>query len=353
MRRSVGQELNMNSLPPDKAKLIKKHICRLRNIRRPICLAKGDCKGEIGRSHTISKSQSLVLIAENDHVLVRNVNLFGKSSKNVLEVKRTSINDALTFKGFCNQHDNDLFKSLDEAPFIASPEQIFMQAYRCACREYYFKACQVEGFLDSDQIAELQGLPKDNKYELSFEVELAKTAMYQGLADTVACKEKFENLLIHKDYRRLQSFIIHSKSPPILACAGSFFPDYLSDGSFLQDFTDFNSNMQSLFLSVIPDQTGTFVLLSFFDDEAVAPIRFIEDLITSNLTQRILWMCMTRIENLAMRPSWWDNLPIETKNQINTAVDYNADIFDNRLPTFDQMPDLKIDEWDIQYQFWI
>jgi hypothetical protein len=346
----------MNPHSPEKAKLIKKHIDRLQKIRRPVCLARGVCNGTIGKSHTISKSKSLSLIGEKDHVLVRQGDLFRKTrtANNLLVMKKTSVNEALTFKGFCNQHDNDLFQCLDNEQFMATAEQIFMQAYRCASREYYFKDCQVKAFLDEAQIAEMQGLPKNNKYELSPEFESIKTSMQQGLADIRACKEKFDDLIVNKDYRRLQSYVIHSSSSPVLACAGSFFPDYLSNGNLLQDFTDFGSNPQFLFVSVIPDQFGMFIVLSFFDNEAKAPTRFIEDLIETNkLTQRIIWMCMTRIENLAVKPSWWTELPNETHDNINEAVHYNANKFDIRFPTFNRMPDLKIPEWEIQHQFWI
>jgi hypothetical protein len=112
--------------------------------------------------------------------------------------------------------------------------------------------------------------------------------------------------------------------------------------------------MQNLFVSVIPDNSGIFVLLSFFDDEAKAPTRFIEDLIaTNNLTCRLVWMCMTRLENLAVKPSWWHGLSDETRNEINEALMYNANVFDDRLPTFDRMPNLGIEEWEILHQFWI
>ena len=140
----------------------------------------------------------------------------------------------------------------------------------------------------------------------------------------------------------------------MIACAGSFCPDYTSNGKLLQDFTDFDHNLQLLFVSVIPDHTGIFVVLSFFDDESKAPKRFIEDLIdTNNLTRRIVWMCMTRLENIALKASWWANLPKGTKNELNKAVHYNADLFDSNLPTFDRMPSFSIDEWEIRHQFWI
>ena len=344
----------MKPFTAEKAKLVERHMKRLRNLHRtPICLAKGECSGDIGRSHTISKAQGLCLIAENNHVLVRNINLFSRLKNKLLGFKSTSINEALAFPGFCNQHDQNLFKSLDQSPFMATPEQIFMQAYRCACREYYFKGCQIDAFLDANQIAELQDLPNEKEYKLSPELEIVKASMHQGMSDVIAMKNKFEAHIAHSNYRRLQSYVIHSTSSPVIACAGSFFPDYLSNGELLQDYTDFDSNMQNLFVSVIPDNSGIFVLLSFFDDEAKAPTRFIEDLTaTNNLTCRLVWMCMTRLENLAVKPSWWYGLSDKSRNEINEAVNYYADVFDVRLPTFDRMPNLGIEKWEILHQFW-
>jgi hypothetical protein len=148
--------------------------------------------------------------------------------------------------------------------------------------------------------------------------------------------------------------VIYVRCSPVIACAGAFPPDVLSTGEYLQDASDFESNLQSLFLSSIPDQSGIFVVLSFFDDEAKAPTKFIEDLTRiDNLPARLIWVCMTRLENTALKPSWWTELPNETRDKINEAVQYNADVFDDRLPTFDRMPDIIVDEWEILHQFWI
>jgi hypothetical protein len=190
----------MNPFSSEKAKLVESHMKRLRNLhRRPICLAEGECSGDIGMSHTISKAQSLCLIAEDNHVLSRNINLFSKLENKLFDFKRTSINEILAFPGFCNHHDQNLFKSLDQSSFMATAEQLFMQAYRCACREYYFKGCQIEAFLDANQIADIQGLPNDKEYKLSPELEIAKASMHQGMSDAVAMKNKFEAHIAHSE----------------------------------------------------------------------------------------------------------------------------------------------------------
>ncbi|MFH2001261.1 MAG: hypothetical protein ABIK28_16385 [Planctomycetota bacterium] len=174
------------------------------------------------------------------------------------------------------------------------------------------------------------------------------------MGDSIASKEKFEKHLASRDFRRLQSYVIHARCSPIIACAGAFFPDVLSTGELLQDVTSFDTNLQSLFFSVIPEESGVFIILSFFDDEARAPTRFIEDLIrTDKLPARVIWMCLTRFENTAVKPSWWTQLPNQTRDKINEAVQYNADVMDKRLPTFDRMPDIGTDDWEILHHFWI
>lgn len=339
-----------------KYKILEKYVKRWKKIyQTPVCLAQGDCNNNIIiRSHTISKARSLTHIAEKNHVLVRQVNLFANSEKELLNINQLSINDALTFKGFCNKHDRNLFQSLDKSEFIATPEQLFMQAYRCVCREVYFKACQVKVSLNAEQIAELQELPSDNNYKLSQEMELFEQAKLKGLDDILKCKEKFESLLKHSEFIRIRSYVIYVDTFPVFACAGSFMPECLSNGEELQDYSDFDSNLQSLFFSVIPVESGMFFILSFFDDEAKTPIRFIEDLIaTNNLSHRLIWLSTTHIENLAFKPSWWNGLRDDTRSEINKAVNYNSDLDDSRVSTFNSMPNLKVDKWNIQYKFWI
>lgn len=337
-------------------KILGKFVKRWKKIlQTPVCLAQGDCNSKIiSRSHTISKAISLTHIAENNHVLVRQVNLFANLEKDLLNINQLSINDALTFKGFCNEHDRKLFQSLDKSEFIATPEQLFMQAYRCVSRDLYFKACQVELSLNAEQVVELQGLTSGNNYKLSQDMEYFEQAKRKGLDDILKCKEKFESLLKHSEFMRLRSFVIYVDTFPVLACAGSFAPAYLSNGDELQDFSNFDSNLQVLFFSAIPVDSGMFFVFTFFDDEAKAPIRFIKDLISANnLSHRLIWLSATDFENIAFKPSWWNGLMDVTRSEINKAVNCNTDPFDERLLTLNSMPDLKIDKWEIQHQFWI
>jgi len=90
--------LIMNNISPEKAKLIERHVKRWKKIyRTPICLAQGQCSGVIGKSHTVSEAMSLKYIAEDEHVLARQVNLFGQAVQKVLGLKQKDMGSHLNY----------------------------------------------------------------------------------------------------------------------------------------------------------------------------------------------------------------------------------------------------------------
>lgn len=92
-------------------------------------------------SHSISKS-TLNLISQNNHVVAPKFNRARFSLKDLedkainLSFEDISIERATTFKGFCKDHDNDIFLNIDDRG-IKTQRDIFLQLYRTACK-YYF-----------------------------------------------------------------------------------------------------------------------------------------------------------------------------------------------------------------------
>lgn len=85
----------------------------------------------IKRSHSIAKSNSLKLIADEGHVLQPVLDVFGSNFK--LTMESIGINKASTFPGYCETHEK-LFQqyeneNLHEESFVP------LQVYRAICRE--------------------------------------------------------------------------------------------------------------------------------------------------------------------------------------------------------------------------
>jgi hypothetical protein len=121
-------KLKINSLLSKKST----HVCLFPECNRRSIL-----------SHSISKS-TLKIIQKDSHVIHPKFNR-AKFSEQALEGKETNlsftgvgIDKASTFKGFCKEHDNQIFSSIDNDG-IKTQRDIFLQIYRTACEQFFTK----------------------------------------------------------------------------------------------------------------------------------------------------------------------------------------------------------------------
>lgn len=95
----------------------------------------------IVRSHSIQKSKSLKLISENNHVLHPMVN--EESTRPEMLMKSVGINNASTFPGFCQEHE-EIFSGFENDGRILTINQGQLQSYRNICREVVFNNNELE-----------------------------------------------------------------------------------------------------------------------------------------------------------------------------------------------------------------
>ena len=87
-------------------------LMKIRNKKRK-CFVSG-CKMNAIQSHVIWKNGILSKIADrSNHLIELNVQKIFRGEK--LEFTSTGINSILAFKGFCNQHDHDIFKPIERS----------------------------------------------------------------------------------------------------------------------------------------------------------------------------------------------------------------------------------------------
>lgn len=109
------------------------------------------CVNTAINSHTVSKSYSLAKIAENQHVQMIEVR------RGTTNFNSIGVNQATTFKGFCNKHDTEVFQSIDfdtANPFLGTPEQYSTLCLRGALMEAFRKAKQHNHHSNIDRMDE-------------------------------------------------------------------------------------------------------------------------------------------------------------------------------------------------------
>lgn len=331
---------------------LTKRVRQLRKLKD--CLSPDEnCSKEFGRAHTVSKASSLIHIAENQHVISLSANPFAKSNKNVLNCKRTSINDASTFYGFCKYHDEVLFSCIDKDELVPTPEQLFMQAYRIHCRELTGKCIQSLSYPTIDELAEIYGI---DRRTITFppEFRAIMDSTFQGVVDCNETKNNLDIILKSRKFRELRTCLLRFKSQPVLACASGLHPDYLSNGEPLQDFANFDKKLENLLFTVLPQESGGIVAFSFMAKESSSPLRMIRDLLQQTpLTSAILWHAVARCENIAFRPSWWNRLNKQTKGLLSEAMTYNTHLSDKKIASIYQTPHLDVEDWEFEKPIWV
>lgn len=115
-------------------------IASAKSIEKEIkkCIYPG-CKNlSIRRSHTVQRA-SLEIISDNQHLLspaVKEGNLIMKS---------IGINEASTFPGFCQSHEN-VFKEFEQYKEFTTFKDFQLQLFRTICREIVFMQSKITGY---------------------------------------------------------------------------------------------------------------------------------------------------------------------------------------------------------------
>ena len=316
--------MSKSEFTSEQKKLYSEQVRKLKSIfASGNCMFSGaPCSGTPISSHTISKSLYLLQIAEDNKVLSWETDHWAAEALSVTELASQTTVKASTFPGFCSIHDSSLFKCLDDKPFMATREQLFMFAYRTHCREVHCKKAQILGFPQPEDVARLHGHPEPEKAMHSWFAKLNIESMAVGERDGLIHHQRLDNILNSADYHRMCSCVIPFSwdAKPFMATAGSFYPDFDVTGKPIQDFGDAMKVLNTIHVTILPASGQSYAIFSFLDVETNGPQQLIESMIkSSRLGDLIAWLPFCYIENTVVRPSWWNTCSSEMKKAIKEA----------------------------------
>ncbi|MDB4423494.1 hypothetical protein N9288_00460 [bacterium] len=293
-----------------------------------ICLhPSGSCTRRSIRSHTISKSASLSLLAEKGKVLVWEGDLWAKRKKGVLSLKAKGVNLATTFPGFCKDHDSSLFSHIDATPFEAKPEQLFEQTLRSVSREFFAKQRAIEILEKQQRSKKLRsGASPLETMELNQMLEASLVGQNLGLKDVLEYRQQLHKMWKEKSFEGLRHCVVKMEGPLQIAVAAAFTPDYNPTGEKIQDLSDFTAAKSLLGFSAIPSENYTYFVMSWHQDAEPVLSDYVASIINAgDLEKRLLWMAFSQSENVAIKPSWWKGVPEISRFILEQAMSINAD----------------------------
>jgi len=213
-------------------------------------------------SHLLQKNGILNYITHNGHLYQTTFELFPKPN---YKINKIGINKAMTFKGFCSEHDTTIFRPIESAKEIdfAEYETQLLFSYRTVLNEYREKQILIDFFTEILREAQKRKILIDEERILQ---SIAAETFAQW--DTEYIIKSIENEL-HKIKGQDKKFEFYLFKLPQLEVGASSVYSLKSVGdSFKNGNIKFENKqlLPILIINIIPQEKETVFLIGFHKD---------------------------------------------------------------------------------------
>lgn len=288
-----------------------------------------ECSTSIVKAHTVPKSSSLKAIAVDGHVLGLRLGLENiQKYRGKLCPEKIGINNASTFTGFCQKHDDLLFSCLEKQPFIKSEEQCFKLAFRSFAREFYTKAALVSMY-EVNSVLD-RGKPSYRQLEIQEQAFFTNVGAEAGLRDNIFHKEKFDRCLDSKNYSDIRAVVFEFTELFPVQVSGSVNPDFCFNNSKLQDLSNLERVPDLLSFTSFFDGNKSYIILSWLlhcHNSCVALVKALLSKPREDISIYLVQYIFSNFENYFISPTWWESLSDKDKSSIVEISYDNVSIF--------------------------
>jgi len=280
-----------------------------------------DCEKTAINSHLIQRNGLLNNISVKGHLVeIKMVDAFKWNSKEPpLKFSLVGVNHALSHKVFCNDHDTDIFKPIeDEKKDFEAYISFLLFSYRAVCAEIRKKLISIEqhtrlinskilgGHIDKEQ---LQLIISGNQLGIH-DLETMK-----GMFEIEIQEE--EGVYTHYAYKYDRLEIYASAA---FSATGIELPK--QDGDL---------DLENIFIHILPLTKETIILIGYHNDHANDEmIRYCEswnDLNPEQLEEKLTGLFATNIENWGISPTLYKTLKESNKKKYITELSANSSYF--------------------------
>lgn len=271
---------------------------------------KAECKLPIKSAHSLQRQGSLKLLEKtvkgNSFIYCHTERQINKKY-GFLDLKPIGRKDASTFFGFCDFHDTELFKEIEndpEATDIDNDLHCFLHTYRSFSHSHHRKYEEYK-LLTSTESEVIDYLKKAYGSDLAKTTEGVKLA----LGDFEAPKKLLDEMLLNKNYSGLKYICYEFPYRCPVSCAGVSTPGHFKNGDIFNLSESVSDEYYYIFTTVLPFNNRTVIILAAFPNDEKA-IRYLEELdnISSELEfQKYLsFHIINNLENVYISPKFYD-----------------------------------------------
>lgn len=281
------------------------------------------CAQSAIRAHSIPSGSVLAKLADDGHVVMPKLKLKYPPPAEI-SFTRVGINQATTFTGLCSQHDNDIFRPIDDAqPDVNEPSHLFLLAYRAVLREFHVCLQNAIRFQSTYQ--------KRTEVGLSPGTEPCNFGMFAtdhliNAYESYEYKRRFDEFYLNSEWSHLHHrIIVLENQPPTIAVSSMF---------SLDDYDA--AETPRVTLSVFPVNDCVIVAFSALTNDFPFVDRHLDRILAADgafqkylLSKLILQSC----ENFVLAPAYFDALAEDRKVALRDyfvgTIHLNADDHDD------------------------
>lgn len=287
------------------------------------------CQQPAIRAHSIPSCTVLGRISHNGHVVMAQMKLKTQPPAEI-EFKAVGRNKATTFTGLCAQHDNDIFRLIDDKlPDLADPKHLFLLAYRAVLREYHVVLQNAIRFQSTYQKRVQVGISSGTE---PCDFGSFATAWLCNAYECYEYKRHFDYAYLAGEWSQLKHHVLllQNQSPSIAVSS-----------MFSLDEVD-SPETPRVTLSLFPVESDVVVVFSAIPKDAPCVDRYLHRLLKSEsylqkylLSKLILQSC----DNFVIAPQYYEAMPQDQKDVIcrfyvDTIIHNREDYEDQRLYLF-------------------
>lgn len=260
--------------PPPIGKIINEMRLSASNRYCAHPLAGLEC-GKIIDAHTIQRRGSLSEIAEDGHVYSvcegakRSVETSG-----IIIPRRVGYRSASTFAGLCDIHDVRMFAPIESRFPTLTKENVFLFSFRAIAYEQFSKRAAIE-FIDVQRQLD-SGMSFAEQAVFQENLHWYKNALKAGLANIDDWKSKYDNSYCTESYDQFSAYAcLFDRTLPVASC-GAFQPEISFSGEVLQIFSQHDTMLEHVAISLTPFKSSTLFTIGWFGKNLGAAELFVK-----------------------------------------------------------------------------
>lgn len=298
------------------------------NIKDCFHPSKEKCVLPIKSAHSLQKQGSLRFLEKDkkgNKYLYVHTEREHNFNHNFFDLKATGRKAATTFDGFCDYHDTELFKVIENEPEITdinSDEHLFLHTYRSmaiACHRKF----EEWKFYNSDDSEMLNFLNKSYTPRQLFEIKLAVSTALDDLKNPIELINKW---ILNNQYSEFEYLAFEYPYTIPIGCAAYITPHQMPSGKMIP-MTDVSKEQSSILTTVLPFSNRSIVILAAFPDDIMG-CEYLEqiDSIKYEIKQQkfLSYFLFDGAENVVVSPHFIDAKPIEWRKKYCNLLSFVA-----------------------------